>query len=489
MQPATMQPADESTTTSTTPPPLPTVVIPGTLTKKEVMSYTDGRSNQTLAYEPWMPEELIALECGRRFIAPSMAPIKATDLNGIALPPVCYPEPTGPRHVFVIGDWGGVSSNPGAPPVPADHRSKFFKSHHREFVVGADNCAQQNVAKQMIKRSMTSLPDYILNVGDNFYWGGIQVKCGAPPRRCEDATGQWDRVFESIYLGPGLDGKQWLGILGNHDFGGYLFTNGWDQAIAYTWAAGGKTTGRWMTPALYWKGKVHYADFAVDYFFMDTNVFDAFTPFADPNHNICSRIHNPKTGATCGISGPVSVDEYPHWFKRLWDAQVKWLEAGLSQSNAEWQIVVTHFPPEHGQSDWTRLVQKYGIDLVITGHRHQQEVHYMEDGNFLRPTPYIVSGGGGGITSEATPTANGTDDMYGFMDLTMTRLEIMIEAISHGGQIRSTTCITPRFLNDKVADKAIPSLCDGRPSGSQPLPDESTSSKSFRSSSSSSSSS
>jgi len=455
-----------TTSTSTTPPPLPTVFIPGTLTLNETLELTAGHSNQTLAFEPWSPQEMSTGECRRRFEVP-VAPTQATDLNGIALPPVCYPESTGPRHVFVIGDWGGVSSNPGAPPVPADHRSKFFPAHHREFVVGADNCAQQNVAAQMINRSLVSLPDYIINVGDNFYWGGVQVKCGAPPFRISDATGQWERVFESIYVGPGLNGKQWLGVLGNHDYGGYLFTNGWDQAISYTWMQGGKSSGRWMTPALYWKVKVHYADFAMDYYFTDSNVFDAFSPMADPHHNICSKLHNPERGATCGLMGPATVEECPQWFKRLWNAQVRWLETGLSQSTADWQIVVTHFPPEHGHGDWARISKTYGVDLLITGHRHQQEVHYMEESNFLRPTAYIVSGGGGGITSEATPDANGTDDQYGFMDLTLTKQEIMIEAISHGGQIRSTTCIVPRYPYGKRAEKAVPSLCDGRPSGPQ----------------------
>merc|ERR1719401_580166 len=72
-------------------------------------------------------------------------------------------------------------------------------------------------------------------------------------------------VFESIYEGEGLDGKQWLGVLGNHDYGGYTFTAAWDQAIAYTWG-GPKSTGRWVTPARYWSAKVHYPDFSVDYY-------------------------------------------------------------------------------------------------------------------------------------------------------------------------------------------------------------------------------
>jgi len=459
---------------TTTPPARggpTTMVAPGTLDLEL------ERSNQTLAFEPWASAGMPAYrECPGRFTPPPLAPRHATDLNGIALPSTCFtgkPETVdGLHHVFVIGDWGGIVRSPGAPPVPADHRSPKFHGH-RPFVVGADDCAQQRVARQMSARSIVSAPDYVLNVGDNFYWGGINIKCGAPPHRCNDATGQWRYAFEAIYTGPGLDGKQWLGVLGNHDFGGFMFTQGWDQAISYTWASGLATsTGRWVTPALYYSAKVHYAEFSVDYYFVDSNVFDAFNEHADPSHNICSKMHNPGD-ATCGIQGPVSTEECPKWFKRLWAAQMKWLDRGLSASTADWQIVVTHFPPEHGADDWKRLSRDHGIDLLITGHRHQQEVHYQEEGNFLRPTAYVVSGGGGGITSEALPNANGTDNQYGFMDLALSKKEIMIEMVSHGGQVRSTTCVLPRHRGG-AADfpDGGPSLCDGHTLGPIDVPFE-----------------
>lgn len=379
--------------------------------------------------------------CPPRFRLPP-APEHALALNGAALPEACFNATEGPHSVFVIGDWGGISSGPGRGPTPADHRSRRFPTHARRFVLGVDNNAQQHVARQMMLRALRSKPDYVLNVGDNMYWGGVRAKCGLPPLRHDD-TGQWGPIFEDMYRGPGLDGRQWLGVLGNHDYGGFTFTMGWDQAIWYTWG-GATSTGRWVTPAQYWRSKVHYSDFSVDYYFVDSNVFDAFEPEAEMGHNICGRQHNP-TRASCGSQGPASVCDCPGWFADLWEAQMAWLEEHLAASTANWQVVVTHFPPTWGRPDWEYLARAHGIDLLVTGHTHRQAVVAGDArGNFLAPTAWLVSGGGGGITAEGEPSASGEDDEYGFMELRLARAEIEIHAISHGGQTRSRTLVRPR---------------------------------------------
>lgn len=347
------------------------------------------------------------------------------------------------HHVFVIGDWGGVQPAPGAPPVPADHRSHLFPQHTRGFVVGVDDTAQLRVAAQMQERAQKSRPDYVLNVGDNFYWGGIRTHCGRPAGE-HVATGQWQGVFEEVYNGSGLTG-QWLGVLGNHDYGGYVFTAGWDQVISYTWGAPG-STGRWFTPAQYWSTTAYYPDFSVDYYFVDTNVFLALHPEMDRAHNICDSEHNRQSDLgpdTCGPQGPESVWDCPGWFGKLWAAQMDWLDRCLATSSADWQVVVTHFPPTYGQQEWSYLSERHGIDLILAGHKHQQEVHYREP--LLGRTAWVISGGGGGITSEGAPNLDGHDDMYGFMDLKLTREEIVIEAISHGGVVRSQTHVEKRY--------------------------------------------
>lgn len=391
--------------------------------------------------------QVAAGPCVPRFVAPP-APLHATDLNGISIPPACFPsshdgeggDDKKENHVFVIGDWGGVQVGPGAAPVPADHRAPQFVGHHRPFVHGADDSAQQKVAEQMQIRANATNPDYIINVGDNFYWGGVKTHCGAPTFKHIN-TGQWHGIFENVYHGPGIDGKQWLGVLGNHDYGGYLFTAGWDQSIGYTWG-GPTSTGRWMTPAQYWRTRAIYDDFSVDYYFVDSNVFNAGDPNSDGGHNLCGLQHNTLPDS-CGPQGPTSVFDCPGWFGRLWVDQLRWLDLELPKSTADWQIVVTHFPPIYwGEAEWAHLADKHGIDVFITGHTHKQ---YVTRGNGpMNETLVVISGGGGGITSEGAPDKDGYDDMYGFMDIHLSKGEIVVEAISHGGVLRSRTRHYPR---------------------------------------------
>jgi len=382
--------------------------------------------------------------CHERFVVPPK-PVKATDYNGLELAPVCLNRTQGPHHVFIIGDWGGIVDKEGQPPKPADHRGDLFPEQQRPFIVGVDDAAQLRVAREMAARAPSSRPDYILNVGDNFYWGGVEALCGARLGTERTRTGQWRAIFEEIYRGPGLDWVQWLGVLGNHDYGGFTFTSGWDQTIAYTWETEEPSTGRWVTPALYWRSKVHYADFSVDYFFLDSNVYDAFEPDEFTGHNLCSVEHNPAD-ATCAPQGPSSVADCPHWFRDIWTTQNTWLVNGLTTSSADWQILITHFPPTWGKEYWIPLTRQFGVDLIISGHRHHQELHAPNDeGNVLGPTPFLITGGGGGITSQETPSEDGEDDQYGFMDMTLTSETLKIEAISHGGQLRKTIEFGPRY--------------------------------------------
>lgn len=394
----------------------------------------------------------------------------------------------GEKHIFAIGDWGGMdgSLNPieGRAPVVAYDwgkregpsvfpRNRWDVNHsvelcdHKQliecfnargqppcaascgYVAGVDDQPQTLVANALRARASKKDPQYILNVGDNFYWGGIEKTCGTPMDEISfTAHHQFDQVFERVYQGTGLSGKPWLSVLGNHDWGGRVFNNGWDQQIAYTWAS-----KRWIMPAPYWSQHVEYPDllFSVDIYMLDSNFVDANDPAEDAEHNICSSEHNPAS-ADCSIAdGPSSIETCPQFFRDFWQEQQTWLEQLLRRSTATWQLVVTHFPCGHEQDWYKTLHQQMGLDLLVTGHRHDQEIWLPTDyaRNHMGGLSCIVTGGGGGITSEATPDPTNKADWYGegeygFYDLTISRTEIKIESINWDGKIALTHTVYPQ---------------------------------------------
>lgn len=415
-------------------------------------------------------------------------PAKPLDYKGMAWPTMTF-KGNQEMHIFAIGDWGGMDGtlNPIEDRSPlvvyswgnqkgpsAFPRTRWNKYHtvelcnHTEFidcynsrgaqcretcgfVVGVDDQPQIMVASAMRARAALAEPQYILNVGDNFYWGGIEKTCGTPMDQLSFiAYHQFDQVFEGVYNGQGLADKPWLSVLGNHDWGGRQFNNGWDQQIAYTWVS-----NRWIMPAPYYMVHVDYPDkgFSVDIYMIDSNIHDAKHPLLDPEHNLCGSAHNP-IGADCSsANGPASVETCPGFFAELWWEQQMWLEEKLSGSRATWQIMVTHFPcgEDGAGQQWYRMLRmKFGLDLLVTGHRHDQELWLPTDGrNYMGGLTCIVTGGGGGISSEATPNPNNTQDwygegQYGFYDISISATNMVIMSINWDGKVLASTSLTPR---------------------------------------------
>jgi len=66
----------------------------------------------------------------------------------------------------------------------------------------------------------------------------------------------------------------------------------------------------------------------------------------------------------------------------------------------------------------------------------------------------IVTGGGGGITSEHSPKTNGQDDQYGFLDMTLTKKHLQFDMISHGGVLRKSMK-QPHFYSHNGKAKVV----------------------------------
>jgi len=88
---------------------------------------------------------------------------------------------------------------------------------------------------------------------------------------------------------------------------------------------------------------------------------------------------------------------------------------------------------------WEDWMPAHGVDLAITGHDHQQQIFAgdwgatKEGGKGVWNTPYVITGGGGGVTSQREAMKDGTDNGYGFMEFEMTLEDLTIKTWSHGG--------------------------------------------------------
>lgn len=359
-------------------------------------------------------------------------PAKPTDPNGFSgnsWPQMCKSSKTS-AHFFGIGDWGGDHTTGNTWDNPG------HAQYHGGFENGPDDHGQYYVARQMkdLAGKSDTEPDFVINAGDNLYPGGYDTHCGTSTGN--DPSGIFKQMFEDMYGGPGMDAKPWLGVLGNHDYGGISMHQAWDELIFHTWES-----PTWRTPAPYWSQRVQYRDFAVQFIFLDSNYNDAG---ADPAHKIC------QGGGECwGLNDGSCVQ----WFQDQWIAGLKMAEDVLSNSTAEWNIVVTHYPATAVTPGIQHLHDNYGIDVLFTGHNHMQTLTQLENGMV-----HIVSGGGGGITTDSgvVDKSRGNDDALGFVDFEISRTKLKINMHTWGGctscdategpaaqVIRNTTTISP----------------------------------------------
>jgi len=163
----------------------------------------------------------------------------------------------------------------------------------------------------------------------------------------------------------------------------------------------------------------------------------------------------PQKSGICNVPNATMRNEMDcvHFLRKIWEDGMEWLKEGLAASDSEWQIAVLHYPPTYLRDDWYRTVD-LGLDLIITGHTHDQLLDMPSDStNPMKdfPIPWLITGGGGGVTSEGTPNIDGHDDQYGFVDFTISKDKLQIDMFSHGGPghksiLRRSETITPRKI-------------------------------------------
>ncbi|MFI5134658.1 MAG: purple acid phosphatase family protein [Chitinophagales bacterium] len=234
---------------------------------------------------------------------------------------------------------------------------------------------QQDVADVMNQYSNQYDARFIISTGDNFYTNGV--------RSVNDPL--WQTCFENIYHWSSLQ-KDWYVVLGNHDY------HGNPQAeIDYS-----KISRRWNLPSRYYAvmKKIDDKD-SIRFLFIDTS------PFLTKYH--------------AGVQGyDLNIDQNEIQ-KQDTTKQLQWIDKELTNSRAQWNIVVGHHPIysadfEHGNTDelvavLDPILRKHHVQFYICGHAHDMQ-HLKAPGD---PTEYVVSGAG----SETRPTGHGAMTQFG----------------------------------------------------------------------------
>jgi acid phosphatase len=216
-----------------------------------------------------------------------------------------------------------------------------------------------NVAKSMDTLSSTEeyKPNFIISLGDNFYPDGVEST--------DDE--KWEKIYRSVFTGKNLY-CPWYPILGNHDYG----INPQVQIDYYKQ----KKDNRWIMPSRYYNVKHTYDNKKIEIICLDTNELDLITSKYFVSQEVFDLM---------GINTTTSRE------------QLKWLEKTLSNSDADWLIVVGHYnlytAGHHGSNNiligmLKPLFIKYKVDMYISGHCHNLE-HLVDN-----DIQYIVSGAG-----------------------------------------------------------------------------------------------
>ncbi|MBF5041498.1 PKD domain-containing protein [Aggregicoccus sp. 17bor-14] len=140
-------------------------------------------------------------------------------------------------------------------------------------------------------------------------------------------------------------------------------------------------------------------------------------------------------------------------------AQKAFVEQDLAASTAAWKVVFFHHPPfssgDHGSQltmrrEFGPLFEKYGVDLVLTGHDHNYERSYPMKGDNVASSggiPYLVVGSGGATlrpftTAKPSWSAVRNDTDYGFLDVNVEGGTLQARFLNPSGRVVDSFTLT-----------------------------------------------
>ncbi|XP_041454392.1 tartrate-resistant acid phosphatase type 5-like [Lytechinus variegatus] len=235
-------------------------------------------------------------------------------------------------NFMVLADWGGQPNYP------------FYTT------------CEEYVAKQMGDLASNYATQFVLALGDNFYYDGVQSV--TDPR--------FNETFENVFTADSLQ-VPWYVVAGNHDWHGNVTAQ-----ILYS-----NVSKRWNFPSLYYlvRYQIPSTQEMVSFIMIDTVSLSGTTD----DSNVLQQPTKPK-------------DLF------LVEKQFSWIEDQLKATmNDTYVIVAGHYPvwsiAEHGPTELLvdrlrPLLIKYNVNAYFSGHDHNLQ-HIREDNSSVE---YFVIG-------------------------------------------------------------------------------------------------
>lgn len=182
------------------------------------------------------------------------------------------------------------------------------------------------------------------------------------------------------------------------------------------------------------------------------------------------------------FSGEQKLTEYD--FERV----NNWIKSDLAASSADWQIAVTHVPvyavhddavAEAVKKAWAPIFEKYGVDLVFTGHQHvysRSRPIYEGKVDYEKGIPYIMGVSGSKFYSSADETL-AEKTVYNTSNYQLVRVDgdlLTVQTLDSQGKELDYSTVTKRGLYITRGDyiEALWKAAGSPASGSSPFKDD-----------------
>lgn len=280
----------------------------------------------------------------------------------------CCAEATSILPSFIgLGDWGGYAlGSPYTTNVAA-------------------------VAAEMVKIKSTYSPDFVINVGDNFYYCGIQN------------TSDYQIMTDFVKPYASLD-LPFYSILGNHEYG-------YNVSAQLDYAA---NNVNWIMDDRYYSRRMEIssgsASAYITFIFLDTNpCYSDYTSTSSSGWDPCGSEY-----PTCSVGDSDDDFEGTCYFHtnimtQNCSAQYEWFTSTLADVDEDdWLIVVGHHPlDEVDIEDFVSPLIARGFALYMNGHTHSLN-------------QYTINNSGAWITTGAGAMVDTADQTF---ELTSLKLD------------------------------------------------------------------